>query len=91
MDKICRYCGRRILFVPGPAGPFPVDAELTPFRTAVPGEGHEVMFHASGGRYENAVPCTDEEAEGYAHRFHFVKCSRKLPPRKNDKRPGMRR
>lgn len=88
----CRYCGRRILWIPGAGGRFPVEAELTPYRRARPGEAYMAMFGNTGARYERVVECTDAEADGFAHKFHFVGCGRPASQkRKIDRRPGMRR
>lgn len=87
----CRYCGKRILWLNGPAGRFPVEAGLTPWRKAADGEPHQTMFTNMGGILRGCAETDDLHAEGYAHKFHFAGCRRPASrPRRNDTRPGMR-
>ena len=69
----CKYCGERIIFVPGGRGQIPIDVEFAPY-TRHPAEGgcDDVLFTAEGGRLNCRIlnPERDNEIEGYAHRIH---------------------
>ena len=70
----CKYCGKRIYFVPTERGLRPVEAGWTPFRRGGTGQH---LYTNEGLK----IPCEilpesrADEAEGYAHIFHF--CPRK--------------
>ena len=69
----CRYCGRPVLFVPGPRGTLCGEAALTPyrFRRAEEADRDMVTLYTNSGRPLPVIDCVEDEMRGAAHKFHF--------------------
>lgn len=88
-EKSCKYCGARIIFVPGVKGP--VESGYTPY-TRHPKDGgcSDVLWTAEGGRLNCRIlpPERDLEIEGYAHKMH--QCMGGRPARQPSERERAR-
>lgn len=78
----CKFCGRPVLFVPGPRGLLCVEASLTPyrFRRAAESSDDMVTLYTNSGTPLPVIECEEDEMCGAAHKFHF--CPNKKRERK---------
>lgn len=86
----CKYCGRPILFVVSEGKRIPIESRFTPFKKRTEdGSKAPALYTNEGMR----IPCTvlpeerENEADGFAHRFHY--CPAKPMPKR--KKPLTRR
>lgn len=81
----CRYCGRPVMFVPGPRGLLCVEGELTPyrFRKAEDSSRDMITLYTNNGTPLPVIECGEDEARGAAHKYHF--CPNKQRERKEKK------
>lgn len=78
----CRYCGARVLFVPGPRGLLCVESALTPyrFRKANESDHDMITLYTSNGTPLPVIECEEDDMRGAAHKFHFC------PAKKRERR-----
>lgn len=78
----CKFCGRPVLFVPGPRGLLCVEASLTPYRFRRASESSDdmVTLYTNSGTPLPVIECEEDEMCGAAHKFHF--CPNKKRERK---------
>jgi len=71
-DVPCRWCGKRIIYVPGDRGSIPVDNALTPYKRRADNRG-TVLYDIRGNRIccDVLPESREREADGSAHRYHF--------------------
>jgi len=85
----CRWCGRPVLWVPRGNSRVPIENELTPYRFVKNG-GVNVLYTSEGAqiRCEILPDSRENEASGYAHRYHF--CAKRpldyKPPTEREQR-----
>lgn len=84
----CKYCGRPVMFVPGPRGTLCVEAALTPyrFRKAEEADRDMVTLYTNSGTPLPVVECEEDEMRGAAHKFHF--CPGKKRLRREEQSPS---
>lgn len=84
----CKYCGRPVMFVPGPRGTLCVEAALTPYRfhKAEEADRDMVTLYTNSGTPLPVVECEEDEMRGAAHKFHF--CPNKKRLRREEQSPS---